>query len=91
MYEILKKNIDKTKYSILFTSIIIFSLLLLVVYKNDVGIKNKEVNIDVQKEDLIPIKNFLLTLIKSPFINIDYEIKSGDSIQKILKKFLLLQ
>ena len=74
MYEILKKNIDKTKYSILFTSIIIFSLLLLVVYKNDVGIKNKEVNIDVQKEDLTPIKNFLLTLIKSPFINIDYEI-----------------
>ena len=29
----------------------------------------------------------MLTLIKSPFININYEIKSGDSIQKILKKF----
>ena len=29
----------------------------------------------------------MLTLIKSPFININYEIKSGDSIQKILQKF----
>ena len=29
----------------------------------------------------------MLQSIRSPFTNINYEIKSGDSIQKILKKF----
>ena len=87
MYQILKQNREKTKYFILFTFIITFSLLLTVVFKNDEKIKNKEKNISFQYEDLTSIKEFLLTLIKSPFININYEIKSGDSIQKILKKF----
>ena len=87
MYEILKQNLEKTKYFILFTFIIIFSLLLAVVFKNDEEIKNKEVNVTFHQEDLVSIKEFLLTLIKSPFNNINYEIKSGDSIQKILKKF----
>ena len=87
MYQILKQNREKTKYFILFTFILTFSLLLTVVFKNDEKIKNKEINISLQYEDLTSIKEFLLTLIKSPFININYEIKSGDSIQKILKKF----
>ena len=87
MYQILKQKREKTKYFILFTFIITFSLLLTVVFKNDEKIKNKEVNVSFQHEDLTLIKEFLLTLIKSPFININYEIKSGDSIQKILKKF----
>ena len=87
MYQILKQNREKTKYFILFTFIITFSLLLTVVFKNDEKIKNKEINVSFQYEDLTSIKEFLLTLIKSPFININYEIKSGDSIQKILKKF----
>ncbi|HIN07356.1 MAG TPA: M23 family metallopeptidase [Pelagibacteraceae bacterium] len=87
MYQILKQNREKTKYFILFTFIITFSLLLTVVFKNDEEIKNKEINVSFQHEDLTSIKEFLLTLIKSPFININYEIKSGDSIQKILKKF----
>ena len=87
MYEILKQNLEKTKYFILFTFIIIFSLLLTVVFKNDAKIKNKEINVSFQHKDLTSVKEFLLTLIKSPFININYEIKSGDSIQKILKKF----
>ena len=87
MYQILKQNREKTKYFILFTFIIIFSLLLTVAFKNDEKIRNKEINVSFQHEDLTSIKEFLLTLIKSPFININYEIKSGDSIQKILKKF----
>ena len=87
MFEILKQNIEKTKYFALFTFIIIFSLLLTVVFKNDAKIKNKEINVSFQHKDLTSVKEFLLTLIKSPFININYEIKSGDSIQKILKKF----
>ena len=87
MYQILKQNREKTKYFIIFTFIITFSLLLTVVFKNDEKIKNKEINVSFQHEDLTSIKEFLLTLIKSPFININYEIKNGDSIQKILKKF----
>ena len=87
MYQILKQYGEKIKYFFLFTFIITFSLLLTVVFKNDEKIKNKEKNISFQYEDLTSIKEFLLTLIKSPFININYEIKSGDSIQKILKKF----
>ena len=87
MYQILKKNSEKAKYFILFTLIISFSLLLAVVFKNGEQIKNKEVNVTFHQEDLVSFKEFLLTLIKSPFNNINYEIKSGDSIQKILKKF----
>ena len=87
MYEILKQSLEKTKYFVLFTFIIIFSLLLTVVFKNDAKIKNREINVSFQHKDLTSVKEFLLTLIKSPFININYEIKSGDSIQKILKKF----
>ena len=87
MYQFLKQNREKTKFFILFTFIVTFSLLLTVVFKNDENIKNKKINVSFQHEDLTSIKEFLLTLIKSPFININYEIKSGDSIQKILKKF----
>ena len=87
MYQILKKNREKTKYFVLFTFIIIFLLLLTVAFKNDEKIKNKEINVSFQHEDLTSIKEFLLKSIRSPFTNINYKIKSGDSIQKILKKF----
>ena len=87
MYQILKHSREKTKYFILFVFIITFSLLLTVVFKNDDQLKNKGANISFQHEDLTSVKEFLLTLIKSQFVNINYEIKSGDSIQKILKKF----
>ena len=73
MYQILKQNREKTKYFILFTFIITFSLLLAVVFKNDGEIKNKEVNVSLKYEDIASIKKFLLTLIKSPFNNINYD------------------
>ena len=89
MYETLKKNWDKTKYFALSSFIIIFLLLLAVVYKNDNKITKK---IDGNKDsyevtDLKIFKEFLLDQIKSPFTNINYEIKKGDTIQKILKKY----
>ena len=87
MYQIFKQSREKTKYFILFTFIITFSLLLTVVFKNDEEIKNKRINVSSQHKNLTSIKEFLLTLINSPFMNINYEIKNGDSIQKILKKF----
>ena len=85
MYQILKQNREKTKYFILFTFIITFSLLLTVVFKNDDKINNKEINVSFQHKDLTSIKEFLLTLIKSPFININYEIKKETAFKKFLK------
>ena len=87
MYHLLKQNKEKTIYFILFTFIAAFFLLVTVVFKNDEEIRNKKTNTSFQHQDLSTIKEFLLSKLKSPFINIDYKIKSGDSIQKILKKF----
>nr|ADI19617.1 membrane proteins related to metalloendopeptidases [uncultured SAR11 cluster bacterium HF0770_37D02] len=87
MYQILKQGKEKAKYFVLFTFVISLLLLVAVVFKNDEKLKNSEVIVSFQHQDLTSIKKFLLKKIKSPFININYEIKSGDSIQKILKKF----
>ena len=88
MYNILKRNWDKTKYILLSGFIIIFLLLLTVVYKSDEKItkisENNKNLYDVS--DLKTFKQFILDQIKSPFTNIDYEIKKGDTIQKILQQ-----
>ena len=88
MHQTLKKNWGASRYFILSGFIIFFLLLLIVVYKsNDEIIKKagtKKNSYEVS--DLKTIKKFLLGKIKSPFTNINYEIKKGDTIQKILKK-----
>ena len=89
MYNILKRNWDKTKYILLSGFIIIFLLLLTVVYKSYEKIstisENNKNLYDVS--DLKAFKQFILDQIKSPFTNIDYEIKKGDTIQKILQQY----
>ena len=89
MYEILKRNWDKAKFILLSGFIIIFLLLLTVVYKSDEKITkisgNNKNSYDVS--DLKTFKQFILDQIKSPFTNIDYEIKKGDTIQKILQQY----
>ena len=89
MYEILKRNWDKAKFILLSGFIIIFLLLLTVVYKSDEKItkisENNKNLYDVS--DLKTFKQFILDQIKSPFTNIDYKIKKGDSIQKILREY----
>ena len=60
-----------------------------IAYKNsDEETKKTDIekNYDRQTE-VINFKKFLLTQIRSPFMNINYEIKNGDTIQKILKKY----
>ena len=86
MYEILKQNKEKAKYFALFTIFIILFLLLAVVFKNDKQVPVKKVDISIQQENLESIKKFFLGKINSPFVNINYKIKGGDSIQSILKK-----
>jgi len=89
MYLVLKKNWNKAKYLILTVFAIIFLLLLAVVYKNDDKITKKSELIKSPNEttDLKIFKEFILNQINSPFVNLNYEIKKGDTIQKILKKY----
>lgn len=89
MYQTLKKNWDKTKYFVFIGLIITFLLLLTVVYKSDEKIikKSESNKHSYEVSDLKIIKAFLLNQIKSPYTNINYEIKKGDTIQKILKKY----
>lgn len=88
MYQVLKKNWDKSKYLILSGIFITSILLLTVVYKSDEKIVKKSTTIVIsyKNPDLKAFKEFLLNQIKSPFTNLNYEIKKGDTIQKILKK-----
>ena len=89
MHQIIRKNWDKSKYLIISTVVIISLLLLTVVYRSDSRIVKKSMNTELVYEnaDLKTFKKFLLDQIKSPFINSNYEIQKGDTIQKILQKF----
>ena len=88
MLEILKKNAEKKWYFILFTFFIAFSLLVLVVFKNDQKVPlSAQTNLTFQTKELDIIKKFLFSKLNSPFINVNYEIEKGDNIEKILKKY----
>ena len=89
MYEILKKNWDKNKYIVLFGILITSLLLFTLSFKSDQKIekKSEKIGFYYESDEFKTFKKFLLNQIKSPFTNVNYEIKSGDTIQKILKKF----
>ena len=89
MYQIIKKSWDKTKYPILSGLALMLLLLVTVAYKSDEKITKKYglIQNSTKVADLKTFKEFLLNQIKSPFINLNYEIKKGDTIQKILKKY----
>ena len=89
MYEIIKSNWHKTKIIASFGIAITLLILIAVIYKSDnKGTRKPGVFITLdQNSDVINFKKFLLNQIRSPFININYEISQGDTIQKILKKY----
>jgi len=91
MYWVFKKNLESSKYFILFGLISIGLLLITVVNKSNEKISSKKENFTNIKTnpDLKTFKQFLFDQIKSPFTNVDYIIKKGDTIQKILQKFNL--
>jgi len=89
VYEFLKKNWNKNTIILSFGILITLMILSTIAYKNsDEETKKTDIekNYDRQTE-VINFKKFLLTQIRSPFMNINYEIKNGDTIQKILKKY----
>ncbi len=89
MEEIVKKNWARYKYFLISGVIITLFLVTTIINKNEGKVEVKTTNIGKNNErnDLNIIKDFLISKIKSPFININYEIKKGDTIQKILKKY----
>ena len=87
MSQIFQINWIKTKYSIIFGLIVVALLLVTVAYKNDVKVQKTPTDVSLEIKELEAIKKFLISKINSPFFNIEYAIKSGDSIQKILKKY----
>ena len=89
MYEMIKKNLDKKNFIILFGIIITLIILIAISYKSDTrDIKNNNIVKAInESSDVVNFKKFLLNQIKSPYLNINYEITPGDTIQKILKKY----
>ena len=89
MLQVLWKNWDKTKYLIISVLIVSFLLLLTVVYKSDETVikKSEDINNSYKSANLKTFKEFILNQIRSPFVSLSYEIKKGDTIQKILKKY----
>ena len=91
MYEIIKKNWNKPKQKVLLFTIVISLVLLVVAYQSgkEILLKSQPVqNINNNKEtDFENFKKFFLDQIKSPFLNINYIINKGETIQKILKKY----
>ena len=87
MYNLTRANWGKTKYFLLTAITLAVLVLFTISNKNDEVIKDRTSNISYRSSELSLIKDFFLSKIKSPFIVTDYEIKSGDSIQKILKSY----
>jgi len=89
MYEIFRKNLDRKKIITLSGIVITLLTLIIISYKSD-DRKIQKTNIVKtinQNSDIVNFKKFLLSQIKSPYLNINYEISPGDTIQKILKKY----
>ena len=88
MYKYIKDNTEKAWFSIIFIILLTSFLLVTVVFKNDDKVEiASQIDPLIQNKELISIKKFFLSKINSPFLNVNYEIKKGDSIQKILQKF----
>ena len=89
MYEIIKRNLEKKNFIILLGIIITLIILIAISYKSDTrDIKSNNIVKSInENSEIVNFKKFLLNQIKSPYINVDYEISPGDTIQKILKKY----
>ena len=88
MSDFLLKNLGKLKLYIILTIFLISSVLLGVAYKNNesaISINVKKNYFD--KKDFELLKEFLVRKINSPYINVDYKIKKGDTLQKILQSY----
>ena len=92
MYQYIIKNWSKLKYFMLFGLVLLFALTLTFFNKTD-KIPQKKIQLTGQLIEATELKNFekfILSHIKSPFVNLNYKIKQGDTIQKILYKYIVI-
>ena len=87
MYKYFFKNREQIKQVSIFTLIALSLFIFLFLFKNDKEIKINENNTYFESKDFSLIKKYIYKKINSPYLNVNYEIKKGDTIQKILKKF----
>ena len=89
MYQIFKQNWAKSKYFIISGLFIASVLLFTIFFKSDEKILKKTEMGDISNKlsETKLFKEFVLEQIKSPFTNVNYVIKKGDTIQKILQKY----
>ena len=86
LLDFFNKSKKKLPYFLLFSLLSIILLIFTISFKNDKKISGT-IDLSLKKNEIELIKDFLISKIQSPFTNIDYEIKKGDTIQKILKKY----
>ena len=78
---------EKGKYFLVFSLTLVLLVLIVSHYKNeDVPINKKEI-ITYRGSDVKIIKDFFFSKVNSPFLYNNYEIKKGDTIEKILKNY----
>jgi murein DD-endopeptidase MepM/ murein hydrolase activator NlpD len=89
MYQNFKKSLEKSKYFVFFGAVTLLFLLFTIAYKSDEKVLKKTLNSKnfYLNSDLKTFKTFLLDQLKSPFKNVEYQIKKGDTIQNILQKY----
>ena len=89
MYQEIKKNWYKNRHLTISGFFIVFLILLLVAYNysnENLAKKTDNTKNSIESSDLKTFQEFIFNQINSPFVNVDYKIKKGDTIQKILKK-----
>jgi len=86
--EKLPKN-QKGRFLIILGSVIfIFIVYVSITYNSKLKKERLEaINSFLSNNDTILLKNYLLNQIKSPYLEYDYLIKDGDTVETILKKF----
>tara|TARA_Y100000590_G_scaffold142504_1_gene163543 strand:- start:1960 stop:3288 length:1329 start_codon:yes stop_codon:yes gene_type:complete len=86
--EKLPKN-QKERFLIILGSVIfVFIVYVSITYNSKLKKERLEaINSFLSNNDTILLKNYLLNQIKSPYLEYDYLIKDGDTVETILKKF----
>ena len=78
-------NREKIVYPLIFVSIILALFIVDIANKQIADNQSKIKNRLLENSELIAIKKFIISNIKSPFENINYRVKKGDTLVKILK------
>ncbi len=80
---------QKSKLFIILTPVIFVCIIYISIAYNSKLKKDRleAINYFIQSNDTVLLKNYLLNQLKSPYLEYDYLIKEGDTIETILKKF----